>query len=89
MSASCIFEALPHVVVLIFLLLLIRIKIGARMINGYKTVQEVSSDWGITARRIQILCNQNRIKGAQKVGKIWFIPETSEKPIDMRKNKKV
>lgn len=59
------------------------------MINGYKTVQEVSVDWGITARRIQILCNQNRIEGAQKVGKIWFIPDTSKKPTDMRKIKRV
>lgn len=55
------------------------------MIKGYKTIQQKADEWNITPRRIQILCNQDRIEGAEKIGKIWLIPEAAEKPNDMRK----
>ncbi len=29
----------------------------------YMTVQEAAQKWGISERRIQILCNENRIDG--------------------------
>ncbi|MCI8377869.1 MAG: DNA-binding protein [Lachnospiraceae bacterium] len=35
-------------------------------------------------RRVTILCKENRIKGAQKAGNTWIIPEMAEKPADTR-----
>lgn len=83
MSASCKLEALPQVVVLIFLPTDTLLEVY--MIKGYKTIQQKAEEWNITSRRIQILCNQERIAGAEKIGKIWLIPEEAEKPSDMRK----
>lgn len=50
----------------------------------YLSIKETSERWGITPRRIQVLCAQERIKGAIRVGNIWAIPETTEKPKDER-----
>jgi len=46
----------------------------------YLTVKEASEKWGITPRRVQVLCNQNRIEGALKHAGVWFIPAEAEKP---------
>ncbi len=51
----------------------------------YLSVKEAADNWGMTARRVQILCNEARIAGAQRVGNVWTIPENAEKPIDARK----
>ena len=48
--------------------------------NGYMTVQEAAEKWGVTSRRVQILCKENRISGASRMSRIWVIPEESEKP---------
>ena len=55
---------------------------------NYVTTIEMSEIWGISARRIALLCEQERIEGAIKKGKTWLIPEDAEKPADMRKNVK-
>ena len=47
----------------------------------YLTTIEMSKKWGITARRIAVLCEQGRIVGVEKKGKTWLIPYDSEKPI--------
>lgn len=52
----------------------------------YLTTIELSKEWGISARRIAILCGQNRINGAIKKGKTWLIPCGSKKPADGRKS---
>lgn len=52
----------------------------------YLTTMEMSKKWGITARRIAVLCGQNRIAGAVKKGKTWLIPYHAEKPEDARKS---
>lgn len=39
------------------------------------TVKEVSKKWNLSERRIQMLCNENKIQGAVKFGKVWMIPE--------------
>lgn len=52
---------------------------------GYLTTVEMSKIWGISSRRIALLCEQNRIDGAIKKGKTWLIPENSIKPVDGRK----
>jgi DNA-binding CsgD family transcriptional regulator len=46
----------------------------------YITVKEASEKWGIKSRRIQVLCSENRIKGAYKFGRDWMIPETAALP---------
>lgn len=53
---------------------------------NYVTTIELSEKWGISARRIALLCEQGRIVGVVKKGKTWLIPEDAEKPADKRKN---
>lgn len=45
---------------------------------------EAAEKWGISHRRVSILCNQERISGAQRAGSRWIIPEDAEKPSDAR-----
>ena len=52
----------------------------------YLTTIEMSKKWGITSRRIAVLCERGRIAGVVKKGKTWLIPFDSEKPTDARKN---
>ena len=52
----------------------------------YLTTIEMSKEWGISSRRIAVLCDQNRINGVIKKGKTWLIPYGSIKPADGRKN---
>lgn len=54
----------------------------------YLTTMEMSKRWGITSRRIAVLCEQGRITGVVKKGKTWLIPYDSEKPGDARKKSK-
>ncbi|HHX59422.1 MAG TPA: helix-turn-helix domain-containing protein [Epulopiscium sp.] len=53
----------------------------------YFTAKEVAKNWGISTRRVQILCSEGRIDGAMKMGNLWIIPKNAEKPKDKRKNK--
>ena len=41
----------------------------------YLSTFEVAEKWGISHRRVGILCNENRIPGAQRAGSRWIIPE--------------
>lgn len=50
----------------------------------FMTIQEASQKWGITERRIQVLCSEGRLDGAQKFGRQWAIPADLEKPDDAR-----
>ena len=45
---------------------------------------EAAEKWGISERRVQILCSQNRIPGVSKLGYMWLIPTNAAKPIDGR-----
>lgn len=51
---------------------------------GYITIQDAAKKWEISERRIQVLCTQNRLKGARKFGRYWAIPDDLEKPDDAR-----
>lgn len=51
----------------------------------YISIAESAKKWGITCRRVQVLCAQGRIPGLTKFGKSWAIPKDAEKPIDARK----
>lgn len=48
----------------------------------YLSTFEVAEKWGISPRRVGILCNNDRIPGAQRAGSRWIIPEDAEKPTD-------
>ena len=56
---------------------------------NYVTTIEMSEKWGISARRIALLCEQGRIVGVVKKGKTWLIPENAEKTADKRKNEAI
>ena len=53
----------------------------------YMSCPEAAKKWGISERRVQILCRENRIQGVSKLGYMWLIPKDAEKPIDGRTNK--
>ena len=50
----------------------------------YLIPKEAAKKWGISERRVQILCAQGKIIGTERHGRIWLIPETAEKPEDGR-----
>nr|WP_324291986.1 helix-turn-helix domain-containing protein [uncultured Trichococcus sp.] len=50
----------------------------------YITTSQVADLWGISQRRVQILCSQDRIEGIFKLGDCWAIPEDAVKPDDFR-----
>ena len=50
----------------------------------YLSTFEVAEKWGISPRRVGILCNNDSIPGAQRAGSRWIIPEDAEKPTDAR-----
>lgn len=50
----------------------------------YLSIRQTSEKWGISIRRIQVLCAENRIPGATKIGSYWAIPADAEKPNDKR-----
>ena len=57
---------------------------GGRMRMKYLSTFEAAEKWGISHRRVSILCNEGRITGAQRAGSRWIIPENAEKPADAR-----
>ena len=48
------------------------------------SAKEAANRWGISQRRVAILCSENRIENAQMLGNMWIIPVTAQKPIDAR-----
>ena len=50
----------------------------------YIKVSEVAAKWGISARRVRLLCEQGRIAGVERKGNLYMIPEDAERPIDAR-----
>lgn len=56
----------------------------------YMSCPEAGKKWGISERRVQKLCEENRIPGVSRIGNMWLIPKDAEKPADSRRkeNKK-
>lgn len=54
------------------------------MIKGYMNISEAAEKWGISTRRVQVLCKTERIEGVAKLGREWAIPEDTIKPSDNR-----
>ena len=51
----------------------------------YISAREAAEKWGISQRRVAVLCSESRISGAAMVGNMWIIPSNAEKPEDARK----
>jgi len=50
----------------------------------YLTVKEIAEKWGISERRVRILCSEGKIEGAVHEGRKWKIPSDAVKPEDGR-----
>lgn len=50
----------------------------------YLSIKQTAEKWGICVRRVQTLCTEGRIEGAQRIGYQWIIPSNAEKPKDAR-----
>ena len=51
----------------------------------YMSVKETAEKWGVSERRIQRLCSENRIKGVIHFSRVWAIPKDAKKPVDARR----
>ena len=50
----------------------------------FMTVKQAAEKWGISDRRIRVLCSEGKIPGAYQEGRGWKIPLDAEKPADGR-----
>jgi len=50
----------------------------------YISAQDAATKWGISKRRVQTLCASHRIENAVRVGNMWILSQTAEKPTDGR-----
>ena len=50
----------------------------------FMTVKQASEKWGISDRRIRVLCSEGKIPGAYQEGRGWKIPGDAKKPADGR-----
>lgn len=53
----------------------------------YISVSDAAIKFNISKRRVQLLCEQGRISGANMVSGVWLIPETASKPVDGRRKR--
>lgn len=54
------------------------------MEEGYLTVEETATKWGISKRRVQKLCTEGRIPSVRRFGRSWAIPRNAQKLLDGR-----
>ena len=52
---------------------------------NYIKVSRVAEKWGLSARRVRILCQENKIEGVIRRGNLYMIPENAQKPADGRR----
>lgn len=48
--------------------------------DGYMNTKEAAKKWEISVRQVQNHCKKGRIKGVQRVGTNYLIPENAAKP---------
>ena len=53
----------------------------------YISAKEAAEKWGISQRRVAVLCSENRIPQADMVGNMWLIPADAKKPPDLRSSR--
>ena len=50
----------------------------------YISAREAADKWGISQRRVAVLCSEQRVAEATMIGNMWIIPSSAEKPVDAR-----
>jgi hypothetical protein len=50
----------------------------------YISSLEMAARWGISDRRVRVLCEKGQVAGAERDGKLWKIPVDAVKPVDGR-----
>jgi len=53
----------------------------------YIKVSQAADKWGITPRRVRVLCAEGKIEGVVRRGKLYMIPAIAVKPMDGRLSK--
>lgn len=49
-----------------------------------KSSEQMATEWGLSKRTINNLCNKGKIPGAVKTGRVWQIPDDAVRPADGR-----
>ncbi len=50
----------------------------------YMSIKETAKKWGVSPRRVQILCAKGEIPGTKRMGHAWLVPASVQKPTDGR-----
>ena len=50
----------------------------------YIKVSKAAEKWGISTRRVRILCAEGKIEGVTRKGNLYMIPANAQKPVDGR-----
>ena len=53
----------------------------------YMRVTKAAEKWGISSRRVRVLCAEGKIPGVIRKGSLYMIPENAMKPLDGRKSR--
>ena len=53
----------------------------------YIKVSKAAEKWGISSRRVRVLCAEGKIPGVIRKGNLYMIPENAQKPLDGRKTR--
>lgn len=53
----------------------------------YMSAPKAAKQWGVSERRVQKLCGENRIPGVSKLGYMWLIPKDTQRSTDKRYKK--
>ena len=51
----------------------------------YLSVTQMAEKWGLSTRRVRLLCADGDIQGVIRQGKKYLIPATTQRPVDRRK----
>ena len=61
-----------------------RFDVEGAFVMEYVTPKDKAAEWGLTSRRVEVLCGKSRVPGAYRLGRVWAIPKEAQKPIDGR-----
>ena len=50
----------------------------------YRTVKQTAEEWGLSDRRIRVLCAEGKVPDVVREGRSWMIPKGARKPEDGR-----
>lgn len=50
----------------------------------FMTIKEAAEKWGLSVRRVQDICREEKVPGTVRFGKSWAIPKDAERPADKR-----